>query len=198
MSENKTSQQPILFAAGSPANPTALQVQGKHPQTKETCGASLPVLFASVNPHGCWLKMYQEYFQARLDGSLVEYSQTWPQAGMVSNGKAYRLRRLVRRISARGSLLLPTMRASEKSKYQYNHGDHSKKNLTLLGYVNLYPTPTANDAKNNASPSQQRRRVKGFSQSLNVEVNGKLNPRWVEWLMGFPDGWTDLEDLETP
>jgi hypothetical protein len=22
---------------------------------------------------------------------------------------------------------------------------------------------------------------------------GQLNPTWVEWLMGFPQGWTDLE-----
>jgi hypothetical protein len=27
---------------------------------------------------------------------------------------------------------------------------------------------------------------------------GKLNPTWVEWLMGFPLGWTDLGDSETP
>lgn len=24
--------------------------------------------------------------------------------------------------------------------------------------------------------------------------SGPLNPAWVEWLMGFPEGWTDLED----
>jgi hypothetical protein len=27
---------------------------------------------------------------------------------------------------------------------------------------------------------------------------GKLNPEWVGWLMGFPPGWTNLEDSETP
>jgi len=27
---------------------------------------------------------------------------------------------------------------------------------------------------------------------------GTLNPMWIEWLMGFPIGWTDLEHLETP
>jgi hypothetical protein len=27
---------------------------------------------------------------------------------------------------------------------------------------------------------------------------GRLNPMWVEWLMGFPIGWTVLEDSETP
>ena len=29
------------------------------------------------------------------------------------------------------------------------------------------------------------------------EINGALNPTWVEWLMGFPLGWTDLQPLET-
>lgn len=27
---------------------------------------------------------------------------------------------------------------------------------------------------------------------------GQLNPTWVEWLMGFPIGWTDLNASETP
>ena len=26
------------------------------------------------------------------------------------------------------------------------------------------------------------------------KATGSLNPPWVEWLMGFPEGWTDLED----
>ena len=29
------------------------------------------------------------------------------------------------------------------------------------------------------------------------QVCGKLNPTWVEWLMGWPLGWTDLKPLET-
>jgi len=27
---------------------------------------------------------------------------------------------------------------------------------------------------------------------------GQLNPTWVEWLMGFPTGWTDCDASETP
>jgi hypothetical protein len=27
------------------------------------------------------------------------------------------------------------------------------------------------------------------------ELNGTLNPEWVEWLMGWPRGWTDLGPL---
>ena len=29
-------------------------------------------------------------------------------------------------------------------------------------------------------------------------IGGQLNPTWVEWLMGYPPGWTDLSASETP
>ena len=51
----------------------------------------------------------------------------------------------------------------------------------------MWPTPTAQDAKNNGGPSQHNRNTK----PLNAEVGGSLNPQWVEWLMGYPSGWTD-------
>jgi hypothetical protein len=31
-------------------------------------------------------------------------------------------------------------------------------------------------------------------RKMSAGNNGHLNPTWVEWLMGFPLGWTDLED----
>jgi len=31
-------------------------------------------------------------------------------------------------------------------------------------------------------------------RAMRAGNGGKLNPMWVEWLMGFPIGWTDLED----
>lgn len=33
---------------------------------------------------------------------------------------------------------------------------------------------------------------------LATAVAGTLSPRFVEWLMGFPDGWTDCEPLAMP
>lgn len=29
-------------------------------------------------------------------------------------------------------------------------------------------------------------------KGMQAGTGGKLNPTWVEWLMGFPTGWTDL------
>ena len=56
-----------------------------------------------------------------------------------------------------------------------------------------WPTPTTQDAANNGGASQMKRN----SFPLNAQVGGSLNPTWVEWLMGLPLGWTDLEPLET-
>lgn len=56
----------------------------------------------------------------------------------------------------------------------------------------FFPTPLANDAKNNGGPGQQARK----SPQLGAVVGGALNPPWVEWLMGWPVEWTDLKPLE--
>jgi hypothetical protein len=33
-------------------------------------------------------------------------------------------------------------------------------------------------------------------RSMAAGNGGELNPDWVEWLMGFPQGWTALEPLD--
>jgi hypothetical protein len=58
----------------------------------------------------------------------------------------------------------------------------------------MWPTPTVQDASNNGGPSQYERN----SLPLKAVAGGALNPTWVEWLMGFPLGWTDLGDSATP
>lgn len=54
------------------------------------------------------------------------------------------------------------------------------------------PTPTKNDAKNTGSPSRLARN----SVPLDGQVRGPLNPEWIEWIMGWPVGATDLQPLE--
>lgn len=53
----------------------------------------------------------------------------------------------------------------------------------------MLPTPTCEDAKNNGNASRNNRNM----PPLNAVAGGALNPTWVEWLMGFPLGWTDLD-----
>ena len=86
-----------------------------------------------------------------------------------------------------------------------------------------WPTPTANDAKNSLTESQRGRGAltarivetekkllptpRAFMRkdsaidrgrsNLGEVAGGKLNPDWVEPLMGYPAGWTDL-DADSP
>jgi hypothetical protein len=57
----------------------------------------------------------------------------------------------------------------------------------------MFPTPTKQDAANNGGPSQHVRNT----PPLNAVAGGALNPEWVEWLMGWPIGWTALDALAT-
>ena len=69
----------------------------------------------------------------------------------------------------------------------------------------LWPTPNASDNRdrgNLSDPAVQRRIAMGKQVGLTMAVKeqkggGTLNPTWVEWLMGYPSGWTDLNVLET-
>jgi len=55
-----------------------------------------------------------------------------------------------------------------------------------------WPTPTVNGNHNRVGASAKS------GDGLATAVGGQLNPTWVEWLMGFPSGWSDLGPSETP
>ena len=68
----------------------------------------------------------------------------------------------------------------------------------LREQIHLWPTPTARDWKDGASiGSAPENGLLGRVVNPSP-ATGSLNPNWVEWLMGYPVGWTDLEDSETP
>jgi hypothetical protein len=66
--------------------------------------------------------------------------------------------------------------------------------------VKLCPTPTVGSLKCAGTLQEwggsgaRKTMSKPFSAE---EMAGHLNPEWVEWLMGWPIGWTALEPLET-
>jgi hypothetical protein len=67
----------------------------------------------------------------------------------------------------------------------------AQRQMTINDAVKMWPTPTSRMHKDNGkSPSELNRN----SETLATKAGGQLSPQWVEWLMGFPDGWTDLED----
>lgn len=71
----------------------------------------------------------------------------------------------------------------------------TKRSLDQWVGDSLLPTPQAQDFRNCADYSDGSR---GKSPQLRHLGSGRLNPRFVEWMMGYPPGWTDLNELDTP
>jgi hypothetical protein len=111
--------------------------------------------------------------QCSLLGDLDEFSETWPQWGLMRDGECWEQQTLAQTIRGTEFGLLqqtwPTPKVQDSRHAKMRHlnksDDHWKSNLGEL---------------------------------VSAEVNGgNLNPTWVEWLMGWPLGWTDLKPLET-
>jgi len=85
----------------------------------------------------------------------------------------------------------PTPRASaamaEKTENIQSRGTQRGK---LEEKVAMMPTPTARDWRD-AGPNVNYEKAKKKGR-LAGHSGGSLNPTWVEWLMGYPKGWTDL------
>jgi hypothetical protein len=65
----------------------------------------------------------------------------------------------------------------------------------------MWPTPKGRDGRWGGSESEANRHTPDLNYQARESVGmtgGQLNPTWVEWLQGFPLGWTDLELLGTP
>ena len=95
----------------------------------------------------------------------------------------------------------PTSSTGGPSKNPENpRGKHGGNPLATA--VAMWPTPQASDNRDRGcmeDPSIKRRIKLGKQIGLTTAVketrtSGSLNPQWVEWLMGYPEGWTDLED----
>lgn len=87
------------------------------------------------------------------------------------------------------------------------HGNNNRKGASqksgdgLATVVRqMFLSPTASDGKRATMSMDMLRKAKvngNLSQQIahseQSKIGGALNPEWVEWLMGFPPGWTDLD-----
>lgn len=129
--------------------------------------------------------------QPSLFVDLDESLATWPRSGMTVDGQCWELPTLALRTSATDSGLWPTPTV----KGNYNRKGASKHSGDgLATKVRNFATPTARDWKSGKASQATMDRN---SRPLSEQIGGSLNPTWVEWLMGWPLGWTDLQPLET-
>jgi len=103
-----------------------------------------------------------------------------------------------------GAKLWPTPRSCSAMAAESigNRVNDKFPNLESVVAQSMWPTPTARDYKGGRKPETLEASGRGATNSLNDALtcqgqSGSLNPTWVEWLMGFPSGWTDLKDSET-
>ncbi len=100
-------------------------------------------------------------------------------------------------LTDRAVRLWPTPKASQGGPEQAKASSETSTGLNLPTVVSNWPTPSARDEKG-----------RGYEDGLpNVALSGHhdrtttkpgqpqmvLNPLFVEWLMGWPLGWTDCE-----
>lgn len=105
--------------------------------------------------------------QLCLDGTLAEFSQTWPEWGMSANGESYELTGKVCPIGENECFLLPTPAA--------NGGLVDK--LTVASLIRR----------------GQKHEWGNFGEWLAQRYGKKPSPTLTETMMGFPAGWTACE-----
>lgn len=200
----------MSLQADSPVSPSPLQESKPEQTIAETCGPKPSQYFASYNHDS---RTWRTCQVCLLTNMPDEYSETWPRAGLMLNGVCYPQPNAERRISAieSGFFATPTAKANQLAPSMMKHASCRKMLPTpntlnhkdsgilgrdwggdLLAASKLWPTPAARDWKDANYPSEHNR----HTPPLAVHAGGKLNPTWVEWLMGWPLGWTDLKPLE--
>ena len=86
-----------------------------------------------------------------------------------------------------------------KSTQQSENSMHS---VSLGQAVRMWPTPVCQDSRHAISrhldPNNKfwKSNLGEVVMSMETKTTGRLNPTWVEWLMGWPLEWTDLKPLE--
>lgn len=96
----------------------------------------------------------------------------------------------------------PTPTATLASKGGRITPRKSREGGTLIEAVSArtWPTPVASASKG-SSPAALKRKSGAdrsndrLDHAVMASDGGQLNPEWVEWLMGWPIGWTELKPL---
>lgn len=122
--------------------------------------------FAKFDPVSCTWRTRQ----LSLFGGSSEYSETLPRWGFMHDGELWERRPPELRTFGSGSGLWPTPCARDW------------KDTPGMAFSGVNPD------------GSHRKRVDQLARAVysSTAEPGLLTRRWVEWLMGWPDGWTEL------
>lgn len=143
--------------------------------------------------------------------TLRQSSRTFPKRGMMRAGFACPLPKLERLTSESGCGYWPTPTTQEvehpdmvltATGRRLSKNGKTSHSVGLADAVKIWSTPRATDWQHCIqADAAKKARTRGFQPNLGEQVaetanGGRLNPTWVEWLMGWPLGATDLNPLE--
>ena len=127
--------------------------------------------------------------------ALSKWSDHLPISAMTVAGLLTQPPQLARHIKGKGGFCLPTPTATDHRRdYQLQPRTKTKVySLSGLFEHRLLPTPMARDWRGSTGKNRHTQNLPNLYQK-----NGKqLNPAFVEAIMGYDIGWTDLKALET-
>ena len=170
-------------------------------------GPRLSDLLATYDRATSSWRTSQHCLLAQVNGEadgLAEFSETWPSAGMMRNGKTYRRQPWALPIAESASGLLPTpVKQDQNNMMAWPSTAEWNCVMGAIIRKGLLPTPCASDNRDRGGPkdkSIQRRVSIGKQINLSMAFDGHLSPLFVEGMMGFPENWTnpELQPLATP
>jgi len=188
-------------------SPFRLRESEKESQTPEIFGRKPKSAYAWYDPDSfCW-KTYQG---SLLTGTYDEFSETWPRAGMIVDGKLYLRQKWERRINVIGSGFWRTPHASDGEGGVMEMREGVAGHYKLRDHVQeknkrYWPTPSRGSdtggqgigltgGSGNRHKFYEMMKERGYEKP--EKLLGQLNPDWVEWLMGWPIGTSRLEPME--
>jgi hypothetical protein len=212
------SDQLTLFAGDTPASHSPQPGSAQARKMTATSGQNLVGSWTNCGPLGSLERMLLGTSQWASMTCLL----TWKAKVTPAGRSLFQLAASVPRTSASGSGHWPTattapgrpcegnvrilrakVMAGEISEAEGTQMLNGKSPFKAQGKIPaMLPTPTATMSKGSSPAaltrksgrSRKRDRLDHFAQA--TEGSGSLNPAWVEAMMGFPPGWTDLGSEE--
>jgi hypothetical protein len=191
------------------------ELLGRDPVSGQRCFDSSEM----CGQRGQLLKMYQPFDLRDLPWSF----KISARSGIALNGIVFPLVPLARLTRGTGSGSWPTpcsntrpnegnvrllrakVEAGELSREEAKAMLNGKDPFEAQGVIpqKMWPTPTSRDWKDGSAQACKNVPAncllgREVHARKNYQTSGALNPTWVEWLMGFPSGWTDLNNSATP
>jgi hypothetical protein len=183
------------------------------------CGEKWRASFTKYDPDTSLWRTHQ----CSLLGDLDEFLETWPQWGLMRDGECWEQRMLEQTIRGTEFGLSPNGVDSFHTPNTTGLDGGSNSRKALKNRQEMWPTPClpGNGGTNGKAKMQKMLaekwptpRTAGMcggtgswdllkkntsieeARAMGAGNGGKLNPMWVEWLMGWPLEWTDLKPLE--